>query len=118
MSESPPKRLKTPQKKKPRGKSKKTKGTPTLKIKHVVKAGIASNISGHQLAKHTAALCSQNKQGHHNVRVPAGATVKKETSELNKTFWPDFTNIPTHHTKTAMSAFSQVRRAEASQRLF
>jgi len=49
-SESPLKKLKTPQKKRPRGKSKKLKGTPELKTRDVVKAGIASSLSGSQLA--------------------------------------------------------------------
>ena len=96
-SESPLKKLKTPQRKRPRGKSKKTKGTPELKTKHVVKAGIASNMSGSQLAKHAEALRSQKERGQHGVKVPAGATARKERSEINKVFWEDFDSIRTKY---------------------
>ena len=94
-SESTLKMLKTPEKKRPRGKSKKTKGTPVLKTKHVVKAGIASSMSGSQLAKHTEVLRSQKESGQHGVKVPAGAAARKERSEISKAFWEDFDSIPT-----------------------
>ena len=94
VQESPLKMLRTPERK-PRGKSKRTKRTPELTTKHVVKAAIASNLSGSQLSKHTEALRSQKGQGHHNVNLPSGETARKERSELNKVFWEDFKSVPT-----------------------
>ena len=94
-SKSPLKMIETPEKKKPRGKSKKTKSTPQLKTKHIVKAGIESSMSGSQIARHTEALRSQKKHGRHGVKVPAGATARKERTEINKVFWEDFESVPT-----------------------
>ena len=89
------KKLRTPQKKYPRGKSKKSKGTPDLKTKHVVKAAIDSSLSGNQLTKHTDSLRSQRSRGDHAVKVPAGHTARKERSELNKVFVRCFKSITT-----------------------
>ena len=53
---SPLKVLKTPPAKRPRGKSKKTKYTPELKPKNMIKAGAASNLTGRKISKFTENL--------------------------------------------------------------
>ena len=89
QQQSPLKVLKTPPGKRPRGKSKKNKYTPELKPKNAIKAGTASNL------KFTESLRTQGNEGDNTIRVPAGESVRKSRSTLNKVFEDDFINILT-----------------------
>ena len=88
---SNPRRLKDPA-----GNLKKTKRTPELKQKHMVKAGATSNLTGRKLSKFTESLRTQRDEGGHSVPVTAGESARKDRSNLNKVFQDDFINIPTH----------------------
>ena len=87
--------LRTPKRKKPRGKSANIRRSPGLNQEQLLQAGIDSGMSGRQLERHADSLRGQNGRGNHSVKVPSGSTLRKARTILRSVFLTDFGSVET-----------------------